>query len=262
MRKPRTGRAVSATRAARGVSPVAMFLLLLALLATRAPASYIRRLGNSAAVSAAKLNNQLHLRSTAGGGTSDRPTTLGQNDTPCDTVFTCPECLGTKNCGWCETDGENPLCVAESNRNTNCDSSKDNWIGQSPPGQQCPNALFLGTTLDPKSENNADDIGGGGFAASGRKSSSPQEIAEFKEEKRKKERIEKLKKLPANIGNCLEKAQLEFGDKVVGTRPNLVVGFWFKVPYGCSVQSSGDWAAHYNFDSTGKNDGDMYTVVK
>ena len=176
-------------------------------------------------------------------------------------MFTCPECLGTKKCGWCETDGEKPLCVDESDRGNNCDGSTDNWIGQSPPGQQCPNTLFSGTTLDPKSEPMANDIGGGGFAAAGRKSSSPQEILQYKAVKMEKERVAKLKKATASIANCLEKAKLEHGDKVVGTRKKLVWGFWSHVPRGCSVQSKGDWAAHFNL-GPGHNIGGAYTIVK
>ena len=180
------------------------------------------------------------------GGHDSSPNKLGVQESLCDTVFTCPECLASKNCGWCETDGENPLCVSEADRAINCEGSKDNWIGQSPPGQQCPNTLFQGSTIEPKWENHADDIGGGGFASSGRKASTQEEIQAHLVAKLEEERIAKLKKSPATIGNCLEKAKLAHGNKVVGQRSSLVVGSWGHVPRGCSVQSKGDWAAHYN----------------
>ena len=219
----------------------------------------------TSAVKALRLNgkstaNLRHFLHRARDAATDRPTRPGENDTPCDTVFTCPECLGSKKCGWCETDGEKPLCVDESDRANNCDGSKDNWIGQFPPGQQCPNTLFSGTTLDPKSEPMANDVGGGGFAASGRKSSSPQEILEYKVVKREKERIEQLKRAKATLTNCLEKAKLKHGDKVVGTRKDLVIGSWMHVPRGCSVQSKGDWAAHFNL-APGQNKAGEYTIV-
>ena len=188
------------------------------------------------------------------------PGKTGVEDRLCDTVFTCPECLASKNCGWCETDGQNPLCVSEADRAINCDGSKDNWIGQSPPGQQCPNTLFQGSTIDPKWENHADDIGGGGFASSGRKASTPEEIQAHILVKLEEERIAKLKKAPATIGNCLQKAKLAHGDKVVGHRPHLVSGSWGHVPYGCSVQSKGDWAAHFNLRH-GHDPGGVYTPV-
>jgi len=42
-------------------------------------------------------------------------------------------------------------------------------------------------------------------------------------------------------------------------RQNLVAGSWGHVPPGCSVQSGGDWAAHYN-RRQGKNEG-IYSLV-
>ena len=47
---------------------------------------------------------------------------------------------------------------------------------------------------------------------------------------------------------CLDAAVAAFGNKVTGTRAEAVVGSWYHVPAGCSVQSGGDWAAHYNFE--------------
>ena len=234
-----------------------LLLLPFALYPWGVSAVGMRRVEDSAKV----IHRRSLLRAGSRHSVGGRPTRLGENNTPCDTVFTCPECLGSKNCGWCETDGEKSLCVDESDRSNNCGGSKDNWIGQSPPGQQCPNTLFSGTTLDPKSEPMAGDIGGGGFAASGRKSSSEQEILQHKVLKREQERIAKIKKAKASIANCLEKAKLEHGDKVVGTRKQLVWGFWGHVPNGCSVQSKGDWAAHFNL-GPGQNVGGAYTIVK
>ena len=40
-----------------------------------------------------------------------------------------------------------------------------------------------------------------------------------------------------------------------GHRRNLVAGSWGHVPVGCSVQSGGDWAAHFNRRASGSNDG-------
>ena len=78
--------------------------------------------------------------------------------------------------------------------------------------------------------------------------------------KREKERIEKLKRAKATVTNCLEKAKLKHGDKVVGTRKDLVIGSWMHVPRGCSVQSKGDWAAHFNL-APGQNKAGEYTIV-
>jgi hypothetical protein len=34
----------------------------------------------------------------------------------------------------------------------------------------------------------------------------------------------------------------------------IQIGSWFWVPYGCSVQSGGDWATHLNSDNSGQSD--------
>lgn len=59
---------------------------------------------------------------------------------------------------------------------------------------------------------------------------------------------------------CLDLAVKEFGDKVTSNRKNLVRGRWSHVPSGCSVQSGGDWAAHYN-DKSNIKENDMYKLV-
>lgn len=59
---------------------------------------------------------------------------------------------------------------------------------------------------------------------------------------------------------CLDAAVKKYGDKVKATRSILLVGRWGHVPAGCSVQSGGDWAAHFNHRTNVKNDG-SYTVV-
>ena len=47
--------------------------------------------------------------------------------------------------------------------------------------------------------------------------------------------------------DCLAAAVSQFGSKVKTTkRSYLVTGNWAHLPPGCSVQSGGDWAAHYN----------------
>ena len=45
---------------------------------------------------------------------------------------------------------------------------------------------------------------------------------------------------------CLEYAKRQYGNRVVANRKELVVGNWGHVPSGCTVQSTGDMAAHYN----------------
>ena len=59
--------------------------------------------------------------------------------------------------------------------------------------------------------------------------------------------------------NCLDRAKSEYGDKVTAKRSKLSAGNWNHLPQGCSVQSGGDWAAHWNVKD-GKNDGG-YTKV-
>merc|ERR1719162_1782815 len=61
--------------------------------------------------------------------------------------------------------------------------------------------------------------------------------------------------------DCLEAVQSLLPDGQVQGRTHLVAGSWSWVPPGCSVQShltqgqAGDWAAHYNRNPTGRNDG-------
>jgi len=43
-------------------------------------------------------------------------------------------------------------------------------------------------------------------------------------------------------------------------RHHLVIGSWRHLPYGCSVQSLGDWAVHFNRNRGGRNDG-TYSLV-
>ena len=49
--------------------------------------------------------------------------------------------------------------------------------------------------------------------------------------------------------DCLARAVAIFGDKVTSARPALTAGTFNWVgapPKGCSVQSNGDWSAHWN----------------
>jgi len=68
--------------------------------------------------------------------------------------------------------------------------------------------------------------------------------------------------------NCLEAVHELLPDGVVQGRTSLVAGSWGWVPPGCSVQSdfthgrSGDWAAHYNRNLNGRNDGGYTPVCK
>jgi virginiamycin B lyase len=60
---------------------------------------------------------------------------------------------------------------------------------------------------------------------------------------------------------CLDKAVAIHGNKVKARR-SVQSGNWAHVPSGCSVQSGGDWAAHYNTHPKGRNSGGNYTIVK
>ena len=68
-----------------------------------------------------------------------------------------------------------------------------------------------------------------------------------------------MPKPPPTKSNCLDRAKEEYGDKVTAKRNKLVAGNWNHVPQGCSVQSGGEWSAHWN-DKNGKNDGN-YTKI-
>jgi len=59
---------------------------------------------------------------------------------------------------------------------------------------------------------------------------------------------------------CLEAARLLVPASRRQRRTHLVAGKWGHVPVGCSVQSGGDWAAHFNRRHHGNNDGG-YTPV-
>ena len=69
--------------------------------------------------------------------------------------------------------------------------------------------------------------------------------------------------MEVSAAHCYDAAVAMFGSfRVAATRSSLVgPGSWGWVPSGCSVQSGGDWAAHYNTHSNGNNDG-SYTRVK
>jgi hypothetical protein len=50
---------------------------------------------------------------------------------------------------------------------------------------------------------------------------------------------------PLTRANCLAQAVRQFGQRVTAKR-GLQVGEWAWVPPGCTVQSGGDWACHWN----------------
>lgn len=54
---------------------------------------------------------------------------------------------------------------------------------------------------------------------------------------------------------CLQAAQQVLPEGQTQGRDTLQVGSYARVPVGCSVQSGGDWAAHYNKNPNGMNDG-------
>lgn len=59
---------------------------------------------------------------------------------------------------------------------------------------------------------------------------------------------------------CLQAVQQLLPAGVIQGRTQLVTGSWPHVPPGCSVQSGGDWAAHFNRNNSVGNDG-SYTPV-
>ena len=68
-------------------------------------------------------------------------------------------------------------------------------------------------------------------------------------------------------GGCVAAAVHHFGDRVTAVRPGLVVSLvagWPHLPPGCSVESGGDWAAHWNTRASAVVDGgegSAYTPV-
>eukprot|EP00945_MAST-04E_sp_MAST-4E-sp1_P005606 g5606.t1 len=71
------------------------------------------------------------------------------SDNRCERQFTCGRCLQVPGCGWC--DGfRYKLCHLENQRREFCNGGKDNWVGQEPPGQQCPSVIFEGASIGGK----------------------------------------------------------------------------------------------------------------
>jgi len=58
-----------------------------------------------------------------------------------------------------------------------------------------------------------------------------------------------------NEAECLEAVRALLPAGQAQGRSHLVAGSWGHVPVGCSVQSGGDWAAHFNRRASGSNDG-------
>ena len=48
-----------------------------------------------------------------------------------------------------------------------------------------------------------------------------------------------------NKSTCLAAAKYQYGSRAA-SRGGLVSGSWSWVPKGCTIQSGGDWAAHWN----------------
>jgi hypothetical protein len=61
--------------------------------------------------------------------------------------------------------------------------------------------------------------------------------------------------------NCLAAAKMYVPVAATQGRTALSTGSWAHVPAGCSVQSGGDWAAHYNTNNAGVDTASMYTTV-
>lgn len=55
-----------------------------------------------------------------------------------------------------------------------------------------------------------------------------------------------LSQLDVKENECIHMAVAQYGRKVTARRSGLVAGSWNTVPFGCSVQSGGDFAAHFN----------------
>jgi hypothetical protein len=66
--------------------------------------------------------------------------------------------------------------------------------------------------------------------------------------------------LPINISECNDAVKMSVPLGSFQGRKNLVNGSWNHLPPGCSTQSTGDWAAHFNNKMDGKNNGG-YTLV-
>ena len=66
---------------------------------------------------------------------------------------------------------------------------------------------------------------------------------------------------PLTKANCLARAKAQYGDKVTAKRAYLISGNWGHLPQGCTVQSSGDWAAHWN-DTDGRINNSYPKVVE
>jgi len=62
--------------------------------------------------------------------------------------------------------------------------------------------------------------------------------------------------------NCLGFAYAQFGPRVISSRDSLVVANNKNLPFGCSVQAKGDWAAHWNINPGGLNTNYVYRRVQ
>ena len=71
---------------------------------------------------------------------------------------------------------------------------------------------------------------------------------------------------PITEGNCLEKAEQEFGNRVTATENFLHLVNTELIPFGCTVHSNGDWAAYWNsytcYGTWCPTSYDDYTIVK
>ena len=69
---------------------------------------------------------------------TQKPTT-GIQTAPCNTIFSCRECLSNSGCGWCDSNIGAPSCQNTYERDGVCGRTGDAWIGSDPPDQMCPN---------------------------------------------------------------------------------------------------------------------------
>ena len=69
-------------------------------------------------------------------------------------------------------------------------------------------------------------------------------------------------KTTASEATCLKASLAEYGAKVTTRRKFLSKGSWGHVPPGCTVQSGGDWAAHYNTGTGTGRPKSGYSLVK
>ena len=153
--------------------------------------------------------------------TIDKPGSSSITTIDCNTIFSCPECLGTAGCGWCDTKDGAPSCQTTFDRDQACGGREDAWVGQEPAGQQCPNRLFRGTSTTNNHETSKLE-GGFGTKNNGRyKISSKLYFGKFKKPLLKGGKVEyERPEIPEEITEML-KSQEFYTDGKARRLPKL-----------------------------------------